>query len=59
MSKTWSWKRTGSSYDQKFACSNNLGQSIWNKMEKSSKTGQEKKSLLSIFTCFLTAVAKV
>ena len=37
----------------------NPGQSIWNKTEKSSKTGQEKKSLMSTFACFLTAITKV
>ena len=34
-------------------------QNIWNKLEKSSKTGQDKKSLISTFACFLTATAKV
>ena len=34
-------------------------QNIWNKLEKSSKTGQGKKSLMSTFACFLTATAKV
>ena len=33
-------------------------QDIWNKLEKSSKTGQDKKSLISTFACFLTATAK-
>ena len=37
----------------------NPGQSIWNKIEKSSKTGQDKKSLISTFACFLTATAKL
>ena len=37
----------------------NLGQNIWNKIEKSSETGQEKKSLISTLASFLTAVAKV
>ena len=37
----------------------NVGQNIWNKIEKSSKTGPEKKSLISTFGCFLTAIAKV
>ena len=37
----------------------NPGQNIWNKMEGSSKTGQEKKSLASVFACFLTAIGKV
>ena len=30
----------------------NPGQNIWNKLEKSSKTGMEKKSLVSISACF-------
>ena len=34
-------------------------QNIWNKLEKSSKTGQDKKSLISTFACFLTATAIV
>ena len=29
----WSWKRTGLSKDQKFLCSDNPGQNIWNKMK--------------------------
>ena len=37
----------------------NSGQNIWNKIENSSKTGQDKKSLISAFACFLTAIAKV
>ena len=32
---------------------------IWNKIEKSSKTGEDKKSLISTFACFLTAIARV
>ena len=35
------------------------GQVIWNKMQQSSKTGQEKKSLVSVFACFLTAFGKL
>ena len=30
----------------------NPGQNIWNKIEKSSKTGQDKRSLLFTFACF-------
>ena len=37
----------------------NPGQNIWNKIEKYSKIGQDKKSLISTFACFLTATAKV
>ena len=35
------------------------GQGIWNKIEKSSKTGQVKKSLPSTFACFWIVIAKV
>ena len=54
MFKIWSWKGTGLSKDKKFACSNNPRQNNWNKMEQSNKTGQEQKSLVSVFACFLT-----
>ena len=37
----------------------NPWQNIWNKIEKSSKTGQDKESLISAFACFFTAIAKV
>ena len=37
----------------------NFEQNIRNKLEKSSKIGQEKKSLTSAFACFLTAIAKI
>ena len=59
MSKNWSWKETAPINDQKFACSDDPRQNIWNKMEQSSKTGQEKKSLVSAFACFFTAIHKV
>ena len=35
------------------------GQNIWNKIEKSCRTGQHKKSFISTFACFLIAIAKV
>ena len=35
----------------------NLRQNIWNKIEKSSKSRQGKKILISTFACFLTAIA--
>ena len=41
-----------------FSNNYNPGQNIWNKIEESSKTGQEKKSVISTFACFLTAIAK-
>ena len=37
----------------------NPGQNIWNKIETSSKSEPGKKSFISIFACFLTAIAKV
>ena len=48
--------------DHFFAWNNwihNPGQNIWNKIEKPSKIGQDKKSLISTFACFLTATPKV
>ena len=33
-------------------------QNTWNKPGKSSKTGQDKKSMISTFACFLTATAE-
>ena len=59
MLKNWSFKETRPSYGQRFACSDNLWQNILNKIEKSSKIGENKKSLISAFACFLTAIAKV
>ena len=37
----------------------NPGQNIWNKVEKFSKIGKDKKSLIPTFACFLTAAGKV
>ena len=37
----------------------NPGQNIWNKIEKFSKPGQDKKCLIPTFACFLTATGKV
>ena len=59
MLKNESSKKTVSSYDQRFVWSDNPGQNISNKIEKSSKTGQDKKSLISTFAYFLTANAQV
>ena len=36
----------------------NPGQNIWHKVQKSSKIGQDFKSLLHNFACFLTAIVK-
>ena len=44
-----------------YVCSSdtyNPGQSIWNKIEKSSKTGHDKKSLISTLAYFLTVTDK-
>ena len=43
------------SSDQKLVCPDNPGQNIWNKIEKSSKIEKDKKNLITIFACFLTA----
>ena len=59
MSKNESLKKTGPSEDQNFLCSDNPEQNIWNKIEKSSKIGQKKKSLISTFACFFTVIAKI
>ena len=52
MSKNRRLKKTGPSYDQKFAFSDNPGGNIWNKIEKSSKMGQDRKILISTFAFF-------
>ena len=36
----------------------NLGQNIWDKIERCSELGQGKKNLISTFACFLTAIVK-
>ena len=36
-----------------------LGENIWNRVNKSSKIGQDYKLLVSILAYFLTAIAKV
>ena len=37
----------------------NPGQDIWDRIKETSKTREEKKSLMSPFACFLTAIAKI
>ena len=59
MSKNSCLKETGPSYSQKFVCSDNPGQNIWQKVKKSSKIGQDFKKLISTFACLLRAIAKV
>ena len=59
MSKNWTWKTTRVSCDQKLPCFDNLVKNTWNKIVKYDKTGQEKKSFVSIFSSFSTAIAKV
>ena len=41
-------------FEENWPSLDNLGQSIWKKVKKSSKTGQEKKSFTSTFACFFT-----
>ena len=52
-------KETGPGNDPKFFCSEIPRQNIFNKIEKSTNTGQEKKSLISTFAFFLTPTAEV
>ena len=49
----------GNTAGQTCACSNNLGQNIWSKVKKSSKSGQNQKALISTFEYILTALAKI
>ena len=51
-------KEIWSSSDQKCACSDNPGQNICNKIEKSSKIALDKESLLSTFSFFFAFPAK-
>ena len=37
----------------------NPRKNVWDKIEKSSKIGQDKKSWISPFRCFLTGTAKI
>ena len=59
MPKNWSLEETLLSYDQKFICSDKSGKNSWNKVKKSSKIGQDYRTLISTFAYFLTAIAKV
>ena len=59
MSKKLKLREIGASEDQSFVCSDNPGQGMWNRVGKSSKAEWDKKSLISTFACFLTALAKV
>ena len=59
MSENLGFKETGPSQDQNFVWSDNPSKDIWNKINKSFKTQQDRKSLISTFASFLTAIAKV
>ena len=41
--------------DQKFVCSDNPVQNIWNRVKKSNKIGQKCKGLIATFVYFLAA----
>ena len=49
MLRYWGFKETGTSYEQRFVTVNNWWQNIWQKVQKSSKTGQGQKTLMSVF----------
>ena len=50
MSKSWGWDKTRSSYDHKFVCSDNLGQSILKEVKKFIKIGQGYEAWVSTLT---------
>ena len=50
MSNNWSWKETGSSKDQNFACSDNPGQNILNKWSNPVKL-ERKRKVWYLFLC--------
>ena len=52
-------KLNGPSWDQNCDCWDNPEQNFWDKIEKSSNTGQGKHRLISTFACFFTAIAKI
>ena len=60
MSKNWSWKRTGSSKYQKFACSENLGQNIRTKWSSPVKLDKKRKVwylFLRVLICYLQSLS--
>ena len=52
MTKHYTFKITAPNYDPTSACSGNPRQANTNKIEKSSKIGQEKKGFISSCMCF-------
>ena len=52
MSKNSSVKETGPSYGQKFLCSDNPGQNIWQKVRKYTIIGQDHKKVISSLRVF-------
>ena len=59
MSKNWSWKRTGPSKDEEFACPDNPGKKYLeqNGVIQYNWTGKQKFGIC--FCMFLTAICKV
>ena len=53
------WSKLGQVSVKKFVCSDNPGQSIWHKLKKYCKIGQDYKSLISKFEFFLSAFLKI
>ena len=56
LSKKSSLKKTRPSYGQKFVCSGNPEQNIWNRVKKSNKIGQGLKRFIPNFACFFWEV---
>ena len=50
MSNNWSWKGTGPSKDQNFACSDNPGKNILNKWSNPVKL-ERKRKVWYLFLC--------
>ena len=59
ISKNECVKETGPGYREKIISSDNPLQNIWYEIEKYSKIGQEFKSVISHFACFLAAIVNV
>ena len=59
MSKNESLNKSGPSEDENFVRSDNPGQTIWNKIDKSSKTREGKDKFRVYFCVFFIAIAKV
>ena len=58
MLKYWHLKMTEMSYWLRFGFTDNQWENIWQRVRKSSKIGQDQKTLILAFAYILTAIAK-